>query len=104
MASRGGWDNKKAVKVEENPSSSYAAPYTSALPREKFERDAEIAGIAPEMRPINEDSPNPKKIFPKDNTNEKSVIRALTKSAISHTRMTPINPPKSDRIMASNKN
>lgn len=67
-------------------------------------RDADIAGIAPEINPIKDDKPNPKNMFPKDRTKEKSSKVALTISEINQTRITPIKPPNKDKIIASNKN
>ncbi len=67
-------------------------------------REAEIAGIAPDINPIKDESPNPKKIFPKDKTNEKSSSVALTTIEINQTKITPIKPPNNDKIIASNKN
>ena len=65
--------------------------------------DAEIAGKIPEINPINAANPVPKRTFPKPNTNSKS--RTLVKIIeIIQTRNSPINPPITDKITASNRN
>lgn len=66
--------------------------------------DAEIAGITPDINPIKEERPKPKKMFENDSTKEKSSTTVLAIKDTIQTITTPINPPRSDKITASNKN
>ena len=65
--------------------------------------EAEIAGIIPEINPINAANPEPKSIFEALNTNSKSNAEERI-SAIIQTKNIPTIPPISDKMMASNKN
>ena len=66
--------------------------------------DAESAGKTPDINPINVDKENPINIFQKDKTNSKSSTAKEATIEIIHTNSSPINPPITARIIASNKN
>ena len=68
-------------------------------------REAEIAGITPDINPINVDKPKPKNILPKDNTNLKSSpTNPFIIKEVIQTKNKPIKPPTTAKITASNKN
>ena len=65
--------------------------------------EAEIAGNIPEIKPIIAANPVPRSTFPIPNTKSKS--KALVKIIeIIQTKISPIKPPITERITASNKN
>lgn len=65
--------------------------------------EAEIAGIIPEINPINAAKPEPNNIFAALKTNSKSRA-AESPKAIIQTKNIPTIPPIKDKITASNKN
>ena len=65
--------------------------------------EAVIAGIIPEINPINAANPEPNNILEALNTNSKSSALEST-IAIIQTKNIPTNPPIKDKITASNKN
>lgn len=67
-------------------------------------REAEIAGITPESKPINVAKAKPKKILKNESTKVKSSTAALAPSDTNHTKIIPTTPPRTERITASNKN
>lgn len=65
--------------------------------------EAEMAGMIPEIKPINAANPEPINMFDTLNTNSKSRTEDKTK-AIIQTKNIPTIPPIKERITASNKN
>ena len=65
--------------------------------------EAEIAGIIPEINPINAANPEPNNILAALKTNSKSRA-AESQMAIIQTKNIPTIPPINERITASNKN
>ncbi len=65
--------------------------------------EAEMAGKIPEINPITAANPVPKSMFPNPNTNSKSntLVNII---AIIQTKISPITPPITDKITASNRN
>ena len=65
--------------------------------------DAEMAGNIPEINPINAANPVPKRTFPRLRTksNSKTLVKIIE---IIQTKNSPINPPITDKITASNRN
>ena len=65
--------------------------------------DAEMAGSIPEINPIKAANPVPKSTFPTPKTNSKSKVLVKIIEII-QTKKSPINPPITDKITASNRN
>lgn len=65
--------------------------------------EAEIAGNIPEINPITAANPVPKSMFPIPNTKSKSNTFVKIMDTI-QTKISPIKPPITDKITASNKN
>ncbi len=66
-------------------------------------REAEIAGIIPDIKPINVDKAKPRKILKNDKINSNSKTELATKET-NQTNTIPMKPPIIDNITASNKN
>ena len=65
--------------------------------------EAEMAGKIPDINPITAANPVPKSMFPIPKTNSKSntLVKIIE---INQTKISPIKPPITDKITASNKN
>jgi len=63
-----------------------------------------MAGITPEINPIKVDSENPKNILKNDRMKLNSPVKFEAIFAVIQTKINPIIPPITAKIMASNKN
>ena len=66
--------------------------------------EAEIAGRIPEIKPIAAEIAVPMNIFQGESTNSKSPVKLDAIIETIKTKNSPINPPITERITASNKN